>query len=282
MQARSGGPGGGNQRRRRRLLSLTATPRRPTPKSVHKFWAERARLGNVAGTNDILLKQLEMEQLLSTVPHGSRVLDVGCGNGDTLVRLARELSCEGVGVDYTRGMVALAEEAARKAGVADRVAFRQGRVPGLPINSEGFDCALTERCLINLSSPEEQKRAFDDIIRNVRPGGTYLMIESFADGLERINEVRTPLGLPRIDPPWHNRFLSEAATKAWGSSSVRLERIVPFSSTYYFMSRVVYAKLAADRGEPLRYDSDINVLSCRLPVLGDYGPVRMWQWRRIA
>jgi hypothetical protein len=42
----------------------------------------------------------------------------------------------------------------------------------------------------------------------------------------------------------------------------------------------VYAKLATDRGEQMRYDSDINMLSLKLPPIGDFGPVRLWVWQR--
>ena len=108
------------------------------------------------------------------------------------------------------------------------------------------------------------------------------MIESFNQGLERTNELRSRLGLERIEPPWHNVFLDETAVIRWATDEFRLEEKVAFSSTYHLLSRVVYARLAKDKGEELKYDSDINLLACELPPIGDFGPVRLWLWRRRA
>jgi hypothetical protein len=144
-----------------------------------------------------------------------------------------------------------------------------------------FDYALAERCLINLDSHETQHKAFLEIMSFLKPGGYYLMIESFVQGLERINELRTLLKLERIDPPWHNVFMDENLVPQWANESYALVRVVPFSSTYYFLSRVVYASLARDRGEELRYDSDINLLACNLPPIGDFGPTRLYLWQRL-
>jgi hypothetical protein len=106
------------------------------------------------------------------------------------------------------------------------------------------------------------------------------MIESSIQGLERTNALRELLQLERMDPPWHNVFLDEESVRAWGTDEFTLEEVIPFSSTYHLFSRVVYARLAADKGEELRYDSEINMLACRLPIIGDFGPARLWHWRR--
>ena len=244
------------------------------------FWDSRARLGQTAGTNDFLLTRIERQAILERVPPDARVLDVGCGNGETLISLARERGCTGVGVDYASEMIDLAKAGATATGCVDRVAYHVGMVPGLPRDLGTFEVALTQRCLINLDSQAEQHDAFVEIVSFVKPGGCYLMVESFIQGLDRTNKLREMLGLERIEVPWHNLFLDEAAVEAWATAGIRLEEAIPISSTYHFLSRVVYAKLAQDRGEELRYDSDINLLACKLPIIGDFGPVRLYIWRR--
>ncbi|MGK7344878.1 MAG: class I SAM-dependent methyltransferase [Candidatus Nitrospinota bacterium M3_3B_026] len=235
-----------------------------------------------AGTDDFILKQLELELLLREVPENSRVVDAGCGNGDTLIELAKKRGCSGAGFDFSEGMVALARENAQSKGLTDLLDFMEGELLVFPEQiGAGFDCAITERSLINLAGEKEQREAFSSIIGLLRPGGVYFMIESSAQGLERINKIRLSLGLEAINPPWHNVFLDEGSVSGWGGSAAELLEVIPFSSTYYFLSRVVYAKLAADEGEELRYDSDINLLSMRLPIIGDFGPARMWKWHRV-
>jgi len=244
------------------------------------FWNSRAELGEIAGTNDFPLKDLELKLIHQRITRDSSVLDVGCGNGDTLLSLVRENSCSGVGVDFSDKMVDLGQSKCRDSGYQDRVRFQVGAVPGLPEGLGEFDYALTERCLINLDSESTQQQAFLEIMSHVKRGGYFLMIESSVQGLERTNELRQMLDLEKIDPPWHNVFLDETSVPNWATGEFSLEEVIPFSSTYHFLSRVVYARLAADKGEPLRYDSDINMLACRLPIVGNFGPARLWLWHR--
>lgn len=244
------------------------------------FWNQRAKMGFTAGTNDFMLKKLELDLILARVAAGSSVLDVGCGNGDTMIELARQKKCSGVGLDFAEEMVAEAEKASTTAGFADKLKFIKGRLPDLPEGLGEFDFVISERCLINLDSEADQHRAFKNIIRHVRPGGVFMMIECSTEGLDRINEIRGSLGLELMTVPWHNVFFKEASVEKWGGKDAVLEEKNPFASTYYFLSRIVYARLAADRGEELKYDSDINKLSLRLPVLGNFGAARLWMWRR--
>ena len=245
-----------------------------------EFWNSRAQLGHTAGTYDFPLKDLELKLILSRIRPQSSVLDVGCGNGETLIKLAQQNGCTGVGVDFSEMMIASAREAAKASGLDDKLTFQVCAAPGLPSSLGEFDYVITERSLINLDSLNTQHKAFLEIMSHVKHGGHYLMIESSIQGLERSNELRSILGLERIDPPWHNVFIDESAVPDWATSEYTLEEVVPFSSTYHFLSRVVYAGLAKDSGEQLRYDSEINMLACKLPPIGDFGPVRLWLWRR--
>jgi ubiquinone/menaquinone biosynthesis C-methylase UbiE len=244
------------------------------------FWDGRATLGETAGTNDFVLKRIETDLLVKRVHPGSRVLDIGCGNGDTLLKLVEESGCTGVGVDFASEMISVAKSSCVAKGLADKVKFLEGHVPDLPIGLGLFDFVISERCLINLDDLVSQERAFRELMDHLTPGGTYLMIEDSFDGLEKLNEVRTSVQLEPIDPPWHNLFLREKEVAAWARPGCLLQEFVPFTSTYYFLSRVVYARLAKDRSEELRYDSEINLLAPSLPNLGDLGAVRLWVWRR--
>ncbi len=248
---------------------------------IKKFWSERAKLGEKAGSDDFILKELEQNLIMNTIRDGAHILEIGCGNGDTLLKLAKEKNCTGIGLDFAEGMVTLAKSFCQEAGLTSNVSFRQGKVPGLPGGLGEYDYVLTERCLINLNSCELQHNAFLEIMNHVKPGGYYLMIESFIQGLDRTNEMRERLHLEKIDPPWHNVFMDETIVQKWVTDRYSLVKVMPFSSTYIFLSRVVYAALARDKGEDLRYDSDINLLSCKLPPMGDFGPVRLYLWQHI-
>jgi ubiquinone/menaquinone biosynthesis C-methylase UbiE len=245
-----------------------------------QFWNERAGLGTVAGSDDFILKQLEMDAIRARIPQGARVLDAGCGNGDTLLRLGRECAATGMGIDFADGMVTLAKAACANAGLSHALQFRQGTLPDLDDGIGTFDVVMTQRSLINLANADAQRAAVRRLMQAVAPGGHYLMVESFRQGLERTNAWRTLLELEPMQAPWHNVFLDENAVPSWVEGLGTLVERVSLSSTYHLLSRVLYAKLAKDRNEPLRYDSDINMLALKLPVVGDFGPVRLFVFRR--
>ncbi|MFC1623845.1 class I SAM-dependent methyltransferase [Candidatus Omnitrophota bacterium] len=247
---------------------------------IQRFWNERAVLGNISGTNDFMLKNLELQLLLKMIPAKSSILDIGCGNGETLIKLAQEKDCSGTGIDFSENLIKLAIGSSKSKGLRSKLNFHIVAIPDIGIELGKFNYVLTERCLINLESETLQHKAFLGIMSYVKSGGYCLMVESSVQGLERINGLRKILSLEPITIPWHNVFLDERHVRQWGTDRFILEKEVPFSSTYYFLSRAVYARLAQDKMEKLKYDSDINKIACELPNIGDFGPTRMWVWKK--
>src|SRR3989442_3184272 len=135
----------------RKILTMTETKL--------EFWNNRAGLKTIAGTNDFPLKGLELNLILERIPERASVLDVGCGNGETLMRLAGEKKCGGVGLDFSAKMIELARVTSERDGLAEKGRFQVATLPDLPQNLGEFDYALTERCLINLDSDATQRRA---------------------------------------------------------------------------------------------------------------------------
>ena len=106
-------------------------------------------------------------------PPGGRVLDLGCGFGDTTQRLAALVGPEGeaVGVDVSEPFVAAAREEAEGAGV-DNVRFLSGDVQIMDLG-EGFDYAFSRMGIMFFANPVQA-------LRNVRsalaPGGRFCAI----------------------------------------------------------------------------------------------------------
>jgi len=258
-----------------------------TTEIIKKFWDSRAVLGSTAGSNDFILKDLETAVFIEHIKPMSTILDVGCGNGMTLIKLVKERRCSGTGVDLSDETVRLANTYLEKENLHDRLVVKVGHVPGGLADLALFDYALTQRCLVNLTSKEDQRRAFIEIMSHVKPGGFYLMIEDSQQGIDSLNVLREGVDLEPIPPPWHNLFLDERDIPDWQTADWRLvEGPKAVASTYYFLSRVVYAKIARDQGlrsEELRYDSEINLLAYRLPRnIGDWGAPKLWTWQRLT
>ena len=249
--------------------------------SVREYWNSRASLGQSAGTQDLILKELELKTIAQFVRPGMKILDAGCGNGITAIELARQFQVDVTGVDYAVEMVKAAERAAAGVSLLGTIQFREGDVTGMHLAGD-FDLVYTERVIINLPEWETQKKTITALAGLPRPGGLYVMLENSQDGLEEINVLRQRIGLKPVIAPWHNRYLKDSELRDFSIPGATLEKVIFFSSTYYFLSRVVNAALAAREGKEPAYDAPVNQLALHLPAIGEMGQSRAWVWKRAT
>jgi ubiquinone/menaquinone biosynthesis C-methylase UbiE len=250
--------------------------------SVRAFWNSRAGLGKWAGTNDLIAKELELKTLAEFVRPGMKVLDAGCGNGVAAIEIARRFQVDIMAIDYAADMVEAASQTASTVPLVGSIQFKEGDVTSLHGLPQDFDLIYTERVIINLPDWEAQKKAITGLIGLLRVGGMFAMLENSQDGLDKINVLRQQVGLQPVTAPWHNRYLKDSELQTLSVAGVVLEKVIFHSSTYYFLSRVVNAWLAAREGKEPDYDSPVNELALQLPAIGDLGQGRVWVWRRLA
>ena len=243
---------------------------------VLSFWNSRAGLGKWAGTNDIIAKQIEMKAISSYVKDGMNILDIGCGNGITAIEIARKYHATVLGRDYAEEMITNAQELLKGQEHCGSVKFQVGDVTDLPEFADKFDMIYTERTIVNLPDWKTQKQAIIDIVGLLKEGGKFVMCENSQDGLDAINVLRLSVGLPSIIHPWHNRYLYDAEIKK--IKEVQLLDINYYSSTYYFLSRVVNAWQSAQEGKEPEYEAPINKLALQLPPINKMGQGRIWVW----
>jgi SAM-dependent methyltransferase len=120
---------------------------------------------------------------LRQVPIGSHdvILDVGCGGGATIARLAA-LATDGKvhGVDYSEESVAAARHANRQSSEAGRVEIRCASVSSLPFPDGTFD--LVTAVETHYYWPDLAADA-KEVLRVLAPGGTVLIIaEAYKGG----------------------------------------------------------------------------------------------------
>lgn len=104
---------------------------------------------------------------------GKRVVDIGAGEGDLTLMLAR--FAEKVwAVDLSAQMLHVIEEKAESAGVSDRVDGVVGDIQNLPLTAESADAVFISQCLHHAAEPEQ---AIAEAARVLAPGGHLVIID---------------------------------------------------------------------------------------------------------
>jgi SAM-dependent methyltransferase len=107
---------------------------------------------------DIVQAMLEM----AGVHEADVVYDLGSGDGRIVIAAARDRGARGVGVEIDRSLVDRAERAAREAGVAERVEFR---------NQDLFEADLRPATVVMLYLlPQVNLQLRPRLLRDLQPG----------------------------------------------------------------------------------------------------------------
>jgi ubiquinone/menaquinone biosynthesis C-methylase UbiE len=104
-----------------------------------------------------------------------RVLDLGCGAGHTALAFAPRVA-EVVAVDLAEAMLAQGRRLAGERGI-ENVDFRLGDVERLALPVSCFDVVTSRFSAHHYPAPE---RALAEVVRVLRPGGTFLLVDSVA------------------------------------------------------------------------------------------------------
>ena len=104
-----------------------------------------------------------------------RVLDLGCGAGHTALALAPHAASV-TAVDLTDEMLAVAAGLARQRSL-DNITFKLADVAALPFPADSFDLVVSRYAAHHFAAPD---RALAAAARVLRPGGTFLLIDTVA------------------------------------------------------------------------------------------------------
>ncbi|CNE05808.1 type 11 methyltransferase [Mycobacterium tuberculosis] len=157
-----------------------------------EHWAaHHARYDAVnGGFNDALLDA-------AAVGPRDRVLDIGCGNGQTTRLAARRAPLgRATGVDLSGPMLARARSLAREEGVAN-AAFEQGDAQVHPFPDGGYDVAISRVGVMFFADPVA---AFGNIRRALREGGRLAFLSMAPLGGTDLQTVFTALPPREVAP----------------------------------------------------------------------------------
>jgi len=115
----------------------------------------------------------EVVRFLDSLPGGSLIADIGCGNGKYLDY--RTADCIMVACDASAALLEIARE--RRVGCRS---FSLGNMMALPYRTGLFDAVINVAVLHHISTKERRVEAVKELIRIVRPGG-QICISVWAD-----------------------------------------------------------------------------------------------------
>lgn len=167
-------------------MSVTADEVKACCAAVYSSEAARFLLGESFHPGGAELTSRLVDQL--RVGPAATVVDVGSGPGTSALQLARETGCTVIGVDISAESVAAATEAARAAGLAERVRFVCGDAEALPLPDEGADGVLCECALCTFPDKEA---AAGELTRVLRPGARVALSDMTALPERLPPELRT-------------------------------------------------------------------------------------------
>ena len=79
-----------------------------------------------------------------------KIADIGCGTGASTLVLADELDADITAVDFLPEFLAGLEDAARRAGVADRITTLSASMESLPFEEAAYDAIWAEGAIYNM------------------------------------------------------------------------------------------------------------------------------------
>jgi ArsR family transcriptional regulator len=152
--------------------------------------------------------------LLSLLPPGWVVADLGCGTGSLAALLAPHVA-RVIAVDQSADMLRAARG---RAAEFPNVQLRRGRLEALPVEDGACDAALL---VLALSYAPEPQPVLDEMARVLRPGGRAVVIDLLRHDREDFRDAMGQQGLG-----FEGQWLEEAMGEA-GLEAVSVRRLPP-------------------------------------------------------
>jgi SAM-dependent methyltransferase len=115
---------------------------------------------------------------------GGKALDIGCGNGALVIRLARKYpKASIIGIDnWGKGWEFSQSECERNAqleGVQERVSFQQASASKIPFPDESFDVVISNLVFHEVMDAPDKRELIREALRVLKKGGNFVLQDLF-------------------------------------------------------------------------------------------------------
>lgn len=208
--------------------------------------------------NDHNQRMLEIDFIRDNIPELPlylKILEVGCGNGYSTGFFTTPYY-NVTAIDKSSEMIDRAKKEKKSLKNAN---FIEMDVLNMEFQDNSFDVVISQRCLINLKSWNDQKTAISEIHRVLKPSGVFILLEGSETGLNNLNEMRKLVGLQEIQVSSYNinfkdRDLIEYIISLYGN----VPKIKSFG-VYDFITRLFHPYYVKPN-DP-KYKSKINKIA---------------------
>lgn len=171
-------------------------------KQVLEYWEKE----EVESMYDKYIINLEIRIIKKRIIKNSKVLDVGCGEGEGTLEYSSVPGVKITAIDFSTTRLRKATE---RLGLRRNVVLKKIDLLKNYSLGKNFDIIVSQRFLINLMEWDLQKKVLLDLKPLLKKGGKLLMLEGSMDGVSSLNNFRKLFGLEPIPVKWHNLFFED-------------------------------------------------------------------------
>lgn len=194
--------------------------------------------------------QEEMNKNLAkriNLPSNSKILDAGCGEGNTAISLAKSHGYQIEGIDLLDASIKKAQENIRQAGVSDKIHLTIGDYASYDWPKDSFDGIYTMEALVHLA---DYRGALSHFHQVLKPGGRLVLFEYSMTPPKDLKHSQTALWNQIIEhtsmfglPHFHHGKFPEILNET-GFADVHVEditaRVLPMLQSFHRIGKLPY------------------------------------------